>query len=79
MAAFGGESAQEIPRAMARRIYDRVEELAADPRPNGSEKIVGGEDEYRVREGDYRIVYSVDDTTVVVEVLRVGHRREVYR
>jgi len=70
---------ESLPRDVARRIYRRVEDLADDPRPNGSEKLAGGEDEYRVRVGAYRVIYSVHDAVLLVLVLRIGHRREVYR
>jgi mRNA interferase RelE/StbE len=66
-----------LPRDLARRIYARVSALADDPRPSGCEKLAGGQNEYRVRVGDYRIVYAVEDRAVLVLV--VGHRREVYR
>lgn len=62
-----------------RRIQGAVELLAEDPRPPGAKKLVGGDGEWRVRTGDYRIVYEVRDEVLVVLVLAVGHRREVYR
>ena len=61
------------------RIVHRIEALAGDPRPSGSEKLAGYNDRYRIRQGTYRVVYSVDDDSRVVEVVRIGHRREVYR
>jgi mRNA interferase RelE/StbE len=67
-----------IPKTEVRRLLKRIEALADDPRPAGCEKLTGRE-LYRVRQGAYRIVYSVDDVAVVVEVIKVGHRREVYR
>jgi len=65
-----------VPKEDVKRLLQRMEALRDDPR--GGEKLSGRE-LYRARQGDYRIVYSVDDETVIVEVLRVGHRREVYR
>ena len=56
----------------------RIESLATDPRPPGCEKLTGG-DRYKVRQGDYRIVYSVDDADITVYVVKVGHRSGVYR
>lgn len=56
-----------------------IQELAEDPRPPGSLQLSGGDGEFRIRVGDYRIVYDVQDDELVVLVLRVGHRREVYR
>jgi len=60
------------------RIRDAVDGLAEDPRPAGVVKLAG-RDDYRVRVGDYRIVYAVDDTERVVIVARIAHRREIYR
>lgn len=56
-----------------------VELLAQEPRPSGAKKLVGGRGEWRVRTGDYRIVYEVHDGVLLVLALAVGHRREVYR
>jgi mRNA interferase RelE/StbE len=60
------------------RVTKRIEGLAADPRPPGCEKL-SGQDRYRVRQGDYRILYEVDDPGLVVTIVKIGHRREVYR
>jgi mRNA interferase RelE/StbE len=68
-----------IPKADVRRVLGRIEALRDDPRAPGCEKLAGNEELYRVRQGTYRIVYGIDDEQVVVEVIRVGHRREVYR
>lgn len=62
-----------------RRIQAAVELLSTDPRPTGAKKLVGGEGEWRVRTGDYRIVYEIHDRKLVVLVLALGHRREIYR
>ena len=61
-----------------RRVVDRIRSLAIEPRPPGCQKLSGAE-KYRVRQGAYRIVYSIEDDRLVVTVVRVGHRREVYR
>lgn len=60
------------------RIVEIIRSLSDDPRPTGSRKL-SGEEKYRVRCGDYRIVYSIEDTLIVVYVIKIGHRREVYR
>ena len=60
------------------RLDEAIESLADDPRPPGCRKLAGTTDRYRVRVGDYRIVYRIDDGKVTVLVLLVGHRREVY-
>ena len=67
-----------IPKTEVRRLLKRIEALGDDPRPAGCEKLTG-RDLYRIRQGVYRIVYSVDDADVVIEVIKAGHRREVYR
>lgn len=68
---------RRAPKADLRRIVERMESLATDPRPPGCEKLFA-ENAYRVRQGDYRILYSVDDRERAVEVIKIGHRREVY-
>ena len=60
------------------RIIERIGNLAQDPRPVGCEKL-SGQEKYRVRQGNYRIIYSIQDTELTVWVVKVGHRREVYR
>ena len=61
------------------RITDRIRRLAEDPRPAGSVTLAGRRDRVRLRQGDYRIVYSIDDTGRSVTVFRIAHRRDVYR
>ena len=60
------------------RVVARIEALADDPRPSGCTKLSGRE-AYRIRQGAYRVVYTVADEVLVVEVVKVGHRRDVYR
>ena len=67
-----------LPKADVRRVTERIRGLAHNPRPPGNEKL-SGQERYRIRQGDYRIVYAVDDERRVVEIVKVGHRREVYR
>jgi mRNA interferase RelE/StbE len=62
-----------------RRIQAAVELLADDPRPAGAKKLVGGQGEWRVRTGDYRVVYEIRDRVLLVLVVAVGHRRDIYR
>jgi mRNA interferase RelE/StbE len=68
-----------LPKTDIRRILARIEALRDDPRAPGCEKLAGGSELYRVRQGVYRIVYTIRDDRVVVEVIRVGHRGAVYR
>ena len=67
-----------LPLATRRRVVERISALADDPRPPGCSKLSGA-DGYRIRQGAYRVVYTVDDSHVVVEVVRVAHRSDVYR
>jgi mRNA interferase RelE/StbE len=62
-----------------RRVQAAIELLADEPRPPAAKKLAGGDGELRVRTGDYRIVYEIRDQVLVVLVLAVGHRREIYR
>lgn len=66
-------------RATLTRLIERIKSLATQPRPPGSEKLAGRPNLYRVRQGNYRIIYSVDDQLRVVDVIKVSHRRDVYR
>lgn len=61
------------------RVVRRIDSLAGNPRPPGSEKMAGKGKEYRVRAGDYRVIYTVDDEAKMVTVEKVGHRGDVYR
>ena len=67
-----------LPKKERQRIARRIQSLSDQPRPQGCEKL-SGEDKYRIRQGDYRIVYSISDQDLTVIVVKVGHRREVYR
>jgi mRNA interferase RelE/StbE len=67
-----------LPKSETRRIVRRIHALAENPRPPGSEKLAGRE-AYRIRQGDYRVVYTIDEGRVIVEVVKIGHRSDVYR
>jgi mRNA interferase RelE/StbE len=69
---------KKIPKRELRKILSRVEKLGNDPRPMGCEKLTG-EELYRIRQGNYRIVYSIQDNELTVWVIKVGHRKDVYR
>ena len=70
---------RKIDRGMARRIVTAIDALARDPRPHGCKQLKGGSGEMRIRVGNYRVVYDVDDGEIVILVLAIGHRREIYR
>ena len=61
-----------------RKVSIRIEALASEPRPHGGEKL-SGQEHYRVRQGDYRVVYGIDDAAQTVLIVKIGHRRDVYR
>jgi len=61
------------------RIIAKISALAENPRPRGSEKLAGYDDRYRIRQGNYRVVYEIDDDASHVTIYKIGHRREVYR
>ncbi len=67
-----------LPRKDRSRIVAKVLGLAESSRPPGSEKL-SGEEKYRLRQGDYRVLYSIQDSSATVTIVKIGHRREVYR
>jgi len=69
----------KLPREAIVRLASLAESLVENPFPSGVRKLAGTEHTYRVRAGDYRLVYSVEEQRLVIEVVRVGHRKEVYR
>ncbi len=79
MAPAAVRQLRKLDPAARRRVQAAVELLAADPRPSGAKKLVGGAGEWRVRTGDFRVVYEIHDQVLVVLVVALGHRREIYR
>ncbi len=67
-----------IPKNYLVKILEKIERLKENPRPEGSEKLTGKE-LYRIRQGIYRVVYSIQDTELTIWVVKVGHRKEIYR
>ena len=67
---------ERLPVDIRRLVVRRILALADDPRPHGSQKLTG-EDKYRIRQGDYRVVYTIEDAVVTVAVVRVAHRSDV--
>lgn len=70
---------RKLPAAIRSRIASRLDQLSSNPRPSGCEKLGGVDDLYRVRVGDYRVVYQISDEALVVLVVTIGHRGDVYR
>jgi len=78
LAASAEKELGALPAKVVARIVTRIEGLAVNPRPPRCKKLKGGDHEWRVRVGDYRIVYEIDDTARTVDVTRIAHRREAY-
>lgn len=80
--AFASSAVKELkklPAQLVARLVPHLEDLSSNPRPPGSKKLRGGDDEWRIRVGDYRVVYTIDDGELLVEVTRIRHRSEVYK
>ena len=73
-----GKEIEALPKQNRRRIVAKITSLSRDPRPPGCEKL-SGHDQYRLRQGNYRILYEIQDLDLIVVVVKVGHRRDVYR
>jgi mRNA interferase RelE/StbE len=69
---------ESIPKSDLQRIMERIGNLAENPRPPGAEKL-SGQEKYRLRQGNYRIIYSIEENRLIVMVVKVGYRREVNR
>lgn len=69
---------ESLPKKDRSRVIQKIKGLAVDPRPPGCEKLTG-EDKYRIRQGRYRIIYSIEDKELIVVVVKVGHRRDIYK
>jgi len=70
---------ERLPREVQRRVARAIDGLASDPRPDGVKKLEGPDELYRVRTGDYRILYQIRDAVLLILVVNIGHRRDVYR
>jgi mRNA interferase RelE/StbE len=70
---------KKLPSDVITRILSRIQSLASNPCPAGCKKLQGGDREWRIRVGDYRVVYTIDDRKLQIEVTRIRHRREAYQ
>ena len=70
---------QKLPQEIIRKIHHAVEDLGQNPHPYGSKKLVGSENGFRIRLGDYRIIYTITSKTLTIEIVRIGHRKNVYK
>jgi mRNA interferase RelE/StbE len=69
----------KLPKNIKERIDARILDLATEPRPNGVKKLKGDENSYRIRVGDYRLIYEIYDDILLISVVRVGHRSKIYQ
>lgn len=68
-----------LPSHISRRLIPRIDALARQPRPAGVKKLANDEGLYRIRSGDYRIIYQIQDRALLILIVSIGHRRDVYR
>jgi mRNA interferase RelE/StbE len=69
---------EDLPPKIRKQIANRIQHLCSEPRPFGSEKL-SGQDKFRIRQGDYRILHAIHDDEGSIVIVKIGHRREVYR
>ncbi|MEO0537068.1 MAG: type II toxin-antitoxin system RelE/ParE family toxin [Cyanobacteria bacterium P01_A01_bin.123] len=69
---------KKLTPVVQKRLIELIESLTDEPRPPNCKKLKGRLDQYRLRSGDYRIIYSINDTTLIVKVIKLGHRRDIY-
>ena len=69
---------EAIPKKELQKIIKKIQALSSEPRPQGSQKL-SHKEQYRIRQGDYRVIYAIDDDNLMVNIIKVGHRREIYR
>ena len=68
-----------LPNDVIERVIEKIQNLASEPRPDGIVKLKGSDNEYRIRIGDYRVRYEIDDQSQLVQILQCKHRKDVYR
>jgi mRNA interferase RelE/StbE len=68
-----------LPETQARKILSSINRLAEEPRPHGSKKLKGSNNVYRLRIGNYRVIYTITDQILIVTIIKIGHRKSVYR
>ena len=77
--ASAEKSLKKIPKKDLEKVVEAIQVLAISPFPSGCRKLKGEEDVYRVRQGNYRIIYEVIDNKLIVLVLKIGHRKDIYK
>lgn len=73
------KSLSKLPNSVKKSVSQLIDELAENPYMNGHKKLVGSEHTYRIRSGDYRIIYSVFDSLLIVYIIKIGHRKDIYK
>ena len=68
----------KLPKRELQKVTNKILSLSENPRPSGVEKL-SGDDKYRIRQGNYRIIYSIHDEQLIITVVKIGHRRDIYR
>lgn len=69
---------EDLPNSLIKRIFTKIESLADKPRPNRCRKLQGFKNLWRIRIGDYRVIYSIDDSSETIDIVAIRHRREAY-
>lgn len=69
----------QLPKHIAEKIIRQIRGLANNPKPKGYKKMVGTENAYRIRMGNYRVIYSIFNQQLVIQVIKIGHRKDVYK
>ena len=77
--ATAEKSLKKIPKKDLEKVVEAIQVLAISPFPSGCRKLKGEEDVYRVRQGNYRIIYEIIDSKLIVLVLKIGHRKDIYK
>ena len=67
-----------LPKGVNNRIIQAILQLSENPRPQGSKKLKGSSENWRIRIGDFRVVYAIDDKVLIVDIRKVGHRKDIY-
>lgn len=73
------KSLLKLPTPIVQNITEIIDSLIENPKPKVSKKLTGSDNAYRIRSGDYRIIYTVFNTELIVEVIKIGHRKQVYK
>lgn len=79
LTARAAKQLEALPQLFRKKVGARIDALAKQPRPSNSKKLTDRDNLYRLRVGDYRVIYQIEDRIVLITVIRIGHRRDLYR